>query len=147
MLIYNWIENKLIEETDMKRKLLIVIIICLAFALAACAAPEPISTALGDFEYEQIFTPQLGEEVAADGSIFLVVYLTPVEGNNVTEDDAQEYFYRGTRARVEAQEYEMAFLAYEKVDGSFVRYGLAFEVIDNDYENAKQLPETSLILP
>jgi hypothetical protein len=41
----------------------------------------------------------------------------------------------------------MAFLAYEKVDGSFVRYGLVFEVIDNDFENAKQLPETSLILP
>ena len=148
MLIYNWVENKkLVEGTDMKRKLLIVIVICIAFLLTACATPEPITTELGDFEYEQIFTSQLGEEVAADGNTFLVVYLTPVEGNGVTEDDAQEYFYRGTKARVETQEYAMAFLAYEKVDGSFVRYGLVFEVVDNDYENAKQLPETSLILP
>ena len=132
---------------DMKRKLLVVIVICIAFLLSACAAPEPITTALGDFEYEQIFTPQLGEEVASEGNTFLVVYLTPVEGNAVTEDDAQEYFYRGTGARVDSEEYSMAFLAYEKVDGSFLRFGLVFEVIDNDYENAKQLPETSLILP
>lgn len=131
----------------MKRKLLVVIIICIAFLLAACAAPDPITTPLGDFEYEQIFTRSLGEETASEGNTYLVVYLTPAEGNSVTIDEAQEYFYRGVSVRVDMQEYTMAFLAFEKIDGSFVRFGLVFEVADNDYENAKQLPETSLILP
>lgn len=131
----------------MKRKLLVVIIICIAFLMAACAAPEPITTSLGDFEYEQIFTRSLGEETASEGNTYLVVYLTPVEGNGVTIDDAQEYFYGGVSVRVDTQEYTMAFLAFEKVDESFVRFGLVFEVADNDYENAKQLPETSLVLP
>jgi hypothetical protein len=131
----------------MKRKLLIVTILCLAFLLAACAAPEPITTSLGDFVYEQIFTSQLGEETASEGNTYFVVYLTPAEGNEVSLDDAQEYFYSGVKARVDEDQYEMTFLAYEKIDDSFVRFGLVFEVVDNDFENAKQKPETSLILP
>jgi hypothetical protein len=131
----------------MKRKLFIVLIICIAFMLTACAAPEPIETALGTFEYEQVFTPTLGEETASDGNTFLVIYLTPAEGNAVTIDEAQEYFHSGVKARVAGQEYDMTFVAYEKVDDSFVRYGIVFEIVDNDYENAKQMPETELVLP
>lgn len=131
----------------MKKILLIAIVICAAVVLCACSAPEPLTTTLGDFDFEQIFTPQIGEETAAQGNTFLIVYLTPVEGNPVTLDDAQDYFYKGTQARVEELVYDMAFLAYEKVDGSFVRFGLVFEVVDNDYENAKQMPTVSLILP
>lgn len=131
----------------MKKRLLIVIVICVALVFCACAAPEPLTTALGDFDFEQKFTATLGQETAAQGNTFLVVYLTPTEGTTVSLDDAQDYFYKGTMARVEEQEYEMAFLAYEKIDDSFIRFGLVFEVVDNDYENAKQKPAVSLILP
>lgn len=114
---------------------------------SGCSKSEPISTSLGEFEYEQLFSKTLGEETAGEGNTYLIVYLTPAEGNEVTMDDAQEYFYSGVKARVGEVEYDMTFLAYEKVDGNFLRFGLVFEVVDNDYENAKKLPDVTLILP
>ncbi len=116
-------------------------------AASGCSKAEPLSTSLGDFEYEQVFTKTLGEETAGEDSIYLVIYLKPAEGNAVTMDQAQEYFYSGVQARVAGLEYDLSFLAYEKVDESFLRYGLVFEVMDDNYENAKQMPEVTLILP
>ena len=132
----------------MKKILLVALVIIMIMATAAgCSKPEPLSTNLGDFEYEQVFAKTLGEETAAEGNIFLVIYLTPAEGNQVTMDQAQEYFYSGVQTRVAEQEYDLSFLAYEKIDDDYLRYGLVFEVLDDDYENAKQMPEITLILP
>ena len=132
----------------MKKVLLAVLVLCILTAVfSGCSKPEPIPTQLGNFEYEQRFSKTIGEETAGEGSIYLVIYLTPAEGNEVTLDDAQDYFYSGVKARVADLVYEMTFLAYEKVDGSFLRFGLVFEILDNDYENAKNHPEVTLILP
>ena len=132
----------------MKKYLLVALVIVMVLAAAAgCSKAEPLSTSLGDFEYEQVFTKTLGDETAGQDSIFLVIYLKPAEGNAVTMDEAQKYFYSGVQARVAGLEYDLSFLAYEKVDNSFLRYGLVFEVLDDNYENAKQLPEVTLILP
>ncbi len=132
----------------MKKTLLVILAILMISTLAAgCSKSEPITTSLGDFEYEQVFTTTLSDETAGEGNIFLVIYLTPAEGNEVTIDEAQVYFWSGVSARVAGVEYDMSFLAYEQVDGNFLRYGLTFEILDNDYENAKQKPEITLILP
>ncbi len=132
----------------MKKYLLVALVIIMVLTAAAgCSKADPLSTSLGDFEYEQVFTKTLGEETAGEDSIYLVIYLKPAEGNAVTMDQAQEYFYSGVQARVAGLEYDLSFLAYEKVDESFLRYGLVFEVMDDNYENAKQMPEVTLILP
>lgn len=132
----------------MKKVLLVILVLCMATAVfSGCSKSEPISTSLGEFEYEQLFSKTLGEETAGEGNTYLIVYLTPAEGNEVTMDEAQEYFYSGVKARVGEVEFDMTFLAYEKVDGNFLRFGLVFEVVDNDYENAKKLPDVILILP
>jgi len=132
----------------MKKFILVVLSLCMITAVfTGCGKSEPIATKLGEFEYEQVFTKTLGDEASGEGNVFLVVYLTPAEGNEVTLDQAQEYFYDGTKARVAELEYDMSFLVYEKVDGEFLRYGLVFEIMDNDYENAKSHPDVTLILP
>ncbi len=140
--------NNTLKGNIMKKNLLVVLVIIMVLAaFTGCSKAEPLSTSLGDFENEQVFTKTLGEDTAGEGNIFLVIYLKPAEGNNVTMDDAQKYFYSGVQARVAGLEYDLSYLAYEKVDDSFLRYGLVFEVMDNDYENAKQMPEVTLILP
>lgn len=131
----------------MKKKLLVVVIVCLALVLCACGSAEPISTKLGEFHYEQVFTPQIDEEVPAQGYTYLVVYLTPAEGTVVTIDAAEDYFFGGTKASLSGDTYDMVFMAHEKVDGQYLRFGLVFEVIDYDYANVKEQPTVSLILP
>ncbi len=131
----------------MKRKIFLVLAVCVILLFCACSAPEPLTTKLGDFRYKQEFTPSIGEASAAQGNIYLVIYLTPQEGNDVTEDEAHEYFYSGTKAQVDEEIYDMYCLAFEKVDSQFVRFGLVFEVTDNGYADAKEQPPVSLILP
>jgi len=43
--------------------------------------------------------------------------------------------------------YDFKALAYEKVDGSYIRYGLIFEVKDNGYSEKAEQPQVKLILP
>lgn len=131
----------------MKRKILLVLIICVALLLCACSKAEPISTGLGDFDYDQEFTSQIDTETAAEGNTYLVVYLTPADGTEVTLDEARKYFLNGTKATVSEQTYDISFLVFERVDKQYIRFGLVFEVKDNGYEEAKEQPVVSLTLP
>lgn len=131
----------------MKRKALLVLVLIVILLFGACSAPEPIDTELGEFHYEQAFTKQLDDETASDGNIYMVLYLTPAEETQVTLDEAQDYFFSGTKAEVSAQTYDMEFLVFEKIDGEYVRFGLVFEVVDYDYEEAKEQPIVKLMLP
>ena len=131
----------------MKKKLLLVAVICVVFLLCACGTVEPISTKLGDFHYEQVFTQQISEDTAEAGNTYLVIYLTPAEGTVVTIDEAHDYFFGGTKAALSGETYDMSFVVFEKVDEQYVRFGLVFEVIDHDYANVKEQPTVSLTLP
>lgn len=119
----------------------------LAVALSACSAPEPIKTDIGNFEYKQTFMTQIGDTVPAAGNTLLVIYLTPVEGTAVDLDLASAYFYNGTKVKLAGETYDFTCLAYEQVDGSYIRYGLVFEVKDNNYAKATEQPVVELMLP
>ena len=129
------------------RLLSALLAVVLAVALGACSAPEPIKTDIGEFEYEQTFMPQIGETVAAAGNTLLVIYLTPGEDTTVDLDLARDYFYNGVKAKLAGETYDFTCLAYEKVDGSYIRYGLVFEVKDNGYAEATEQPVVELLLP
>jgi hypothetical protein len=116
-------------------------------ALSACSAPAPVETAIGNFEYEQTFMPQIDDTVAAQGNTLLVIYLTPVDGTKVDLDLAKNYFYNGTKVELAGETYGFKCLAYEKVDGSYIRFGLVFEVKDNGYADATEQPQVKLMLP
>ena len=121
--------------------------VVLAVALSACSAPEPIKTDIGEFEYEQTFMAQIGDTVPAAGNTLLVIYLTPGEGTTVDLDLAKDYFYNGTKVKLAGEAYDFTCLAYEQVDGSYIRYGLVFEVKDNGYADATEQPVVELMLP
>jgi hypothetical protein len=121
--------------------------VVLAVGLSACNAPEPIKTDLGEFEYEQTFMTQIGDTVPAAGNTLLVIYLTPTEGTTVDLDLAKDYFYNGTKVKLAGETYDFTCLAYEQVDGSYIRYGLVFEVKDNGYADATEQPVVELLLP
>ncbi len=121
--------------------------VVLAVALSACSAPEPIKTDIGEFQYEQTFMAQIGDTVPAAGNTLLVLYLTPAEGTSVDLDLAKNYFYNGTKAKLAGETYDFTCLAYEQVDGSYIRYGLVFEVKDNGYADATEQPVVELLLP
>ncbi|MGI5848484.1 MAG: hypothetical protein ACOX8Q_00200 [Christensenellales bacterium] len=131
----------------MKKNVLLVLALCIVMLFCACEKPQTISIALGEFEYEQKIDSSLGDAVASEGNTFLVVYLTPVKGNDVTMDDAHHYFYSGTSAVIDNQTYDLYCLAYEKVDSQTVRYGLVFEIADNVYTDSNKPPVVSLVLP
>lgn len=131
----------------MKRKILLVLIICVALLFCACSKAEPISTKVGDFDYDQDFTSQIEDQTAAEGNTYLVVYLTPAEGTEVTLDQAREYFLNGTKATISDQTYDISFLVFERIDKKYIRFGLVFEVKDNGYEDAKEQPTVGLTLP
>ena len=133
----------------MRKRILwiLALVMIVAAVFGACAPPEPITTALGEFYYQQVFTPEMDEETAAQGNAFMVLYLTPAEGTEVTIDQAQDYFFGGTKAEISGETYDMAFIAFEKVNGEYIRFGLVFEIIDYDYENVKEQPVVRLMLP
>ena len=133
----------------MKRNRLIILVLalCAALLLSACSAPEPIQTGIGNFEYKQTFMAQIEDTVPAAGNTLLVIYLTPVEGTPVDLDLAREYFYNGTKVKLAGETYDFKALAYEQVDKSYIRYGLVFEVKDNDYADSTEQPVVELMLP
>jgi len=129
------------------RILAALLAVLMAVTLSACSSPEPIETAIGNFEYQQTFMSQIGDTVAAQGNTLLVIYLTPVDGTEVDLDTAKSYFYNGTKAELAGETYDFKCLAYEKVDGSYIRFGLVFEVKDNGYAEATEQPVVKLMLP
>jgi hypothetical protein len=130
-----------------KRIILLMVILVMALAFCACTPAEPVSTALGEFLYEQEFMPSVGEDTAADGNTFLVIRLTPTEGTEVTLDEAHDFFYdHPTQAVVDGETYDLYCLAYEQAGDKSMRYALLFEVKDNGYEDAKEPPTVTLKL-
>lgn len=131
----------------MKRNVLLVLVLCVVLMLCACKQEDTVSTALGEFTYKQVFTSSLGDDVVAEsGNTLLVIYLTPTDGSDV-DDAAKDFFYSGTKAKIDGASYDMSYLAYEKVNDSYMRYVLVFEVADNGYETASEPPVVELILP
>lgn len=133
----------------MKKNRLVSVLaaIGMALVLTACSSPEPIQTGIGSFEYEQTFMSQIEDTVPAEGNTLLVIYLTPVDGTQVDLDAAKDYFYNGTKVKLAGETYDFKCLAYEKVDNSYIRFGLVFEVKDNGYAEATEQPTVELILP
>lgn len=131
--------------------ILLALILCVMLLLAACAAPDTVSTAAGEFETNQDVMATIedgrGNALAASrGNILLVVYLTPAKGNMITEDEACAYFYSGTKALVDGQIYDMKCISLEKVGGR-VRYGLVFDIANNGYSEQNQPKDVSLSPP
>lgn len=134
------------------KKAILAATVCLCLLLAACGEVKPLETAIGSFDYGQTFMSALeseGVDTAAptQGNIFLVVYLTPVEGEAVTLDTAEEYFLRGTSAVLAGQTYPLYCLAFERIDGAAERFGLVFEVAAAGYADAAEQPTIQLLLP
>jgi hypothetical protein len=129
------------------RLLAVVAALMMAVVLSACSAPQPIGTDIGSFEYEQKFMSQIEDTVAAEGNTLLVIYLTPVDGTAVDLDAAKDYFYNGTKVELAGETYDFKALAYEKVDNSYIRFALIFEVKDNGYSEKTEQPQVKLILP
>ncbi len=127
--------------------ILLTLVLIMTLAFCACTPSEPVSTALGDFFYEQEFMPSVGEDTAADGNTFLVIRLTPAEGTEVTLDEAHAFFYdHPTKAEVDGVAYDLYCLAYEQVTGKGMRFALLFEVEDKGYEDANEQPTVTLKL-
>ena len=132
-----------------------LIVLCACLLLTACSKAEPIKTPIGSFDYSQTYVTSIqnrfgGTEgsafVPAQGNIFLVVYLTPVGGSDVSLDEAQNYFQTATSAYLAGEAYELFCLAFEQIDGVSERIGLVFEVKDNGYEDAAEPPALKLEL-
>ena len=132
----------------MKRFVIMGLAICIAVMFCACGEPVTVQTGIGEFEYEQVITSELDDDISAeDGNTLLVIYLTPVDGGEMDLDEVREYFYSGTQASVDDTTYDLKCLAYEEVAGRYVRCALIFEVPDNGYSDGDNDPEVSLILP
>lgn len=131
----------------MKKYGVLVCVVCIILLFCACQQSDPISTKLGEFEYEQEFLPSIEDLVPAEGNTLLVIYLTPADGTDLDLDEAGEYFKSGTKVVVEEQTYDMCCLAYEKVNNKEVRCALIFEIADNGYSDTTAQPTISLILP
>lgn len=134
----------------MKRIILPVLILCLMLALGACGAPATVNTAAGEFETSQDTMATIedghGNALAASpGNILLVIYLKPADGNGVTEDEACNYFYSGSRVVVGGQNYDMKCISLEKAGGR-VRYGLVFDIVNSGYSDQNK-PDAVLQLP
>jgi len=129
------------------RLLAAVAALAMAIALGACTGPEPIQTGIGSFTYEQKFMSEIEDLKAGEGNTLLVIYLTPAAGTAADLDAAREYFYSGTKMELAGETHDLKVLVYEKVDGSYIRYGLIFEVKDNGYSDKAEQPQVKLILP
>lgn len=135
----------------MKKYLVFAILITAVLAFASCSKPEPRHTPLGDFDYNQevqasIKDDQNNEFSAGAGNILLITYLTPVKDNNVTMDQAAGYFSGACQAVVDGQTYNKVCMLYVQSGGT-VRYGLVFEIPDNNYDNNHQPVVDRLSLP
>lgn len=130
-----------------KKYNLLILVVCLILLTTACAKAEPLVTDIGSFEYSQEFMSGIDDTVAADGNTLLVIYLTPTEGTTLDLDAAEDYFFGGTQATLADATYDLKCLSFEEVDNAYVRVGLVFEVVDNDYEKAAEQPVVQLILP
>lgn len=129
------------------RLLAVALALVMALVLGACTASDPIQTGIGSFTYEQKFMPEIEDLKAGEGNTLLVIYLTPAAGTPTDLDAAREYFYSGTQVELAGETYDFKALVYEKVGGSYIRYGLIFEVKDNGYNDEAEQPQVKLILP
>ena len=129
------------------RNILLVVAASVVMLLCACSEAEPVVTDIGSFQYEQKFMTQIGDTTAAEGNTLLVIYLTPVDEVSVDLTAAKDYFYNGTQVVLADETYDFKCLAYEKIDNSYIRYGLVFEVKDNGYSEETEQPVVELRLP
>lgn len=136
------------------KKALLIWALSLLILLAACGEVKTIDTGIGSFEYGQSFMQSIDNEttpsgtiVPASGNIFLIITLTPAEGTQVSLDQAEDYFLGGTKAVLAGETYALFCVAHERIDGAHIRFGLVFEVADNGYADAAELPAVQLMLP
>lgn len=134
----------------MKRNILLALILCVILALGACGAPPAVQTAAGEFVTSQATMDSIkddhGNELnASEGNTLLVVYMTPADDNKITEDEAYNYFYSGTKVVVDGEMYDMKCISFEKAGGK-VRYGIVFDIADKGYSDQNK-PEVQLSLP
>lgn len=134
------------------KKALFIGALCLLILLAACGEVKTLDTGIGSFEYEQSFMQSIenettGTAVPESGHIFLVIHLTPADNTEVSLDEVADYFLGGTQAVLADETYGLYCVAHERIDGSRIRHGLVFEVIDNNYANAAEMPTVQMVLP
>lgn len=134
-----------------EQAILLILSVCFFLILAACGEAVIIETSIGNFEYSQDFLQEL-ESVSLDaaltpsqGNIFLLMYLTPAEGTELSYDSAEQYFLNGTKALLQGNTYDIYCVAFERINKSKERLALVFEVEDKDYANKSEQPQ--LILP
>lgn len=136
-----------------KEQIIILILsICFFLVLAACGEANTIETGIGSFECSQQFLESLknlSEEntMPSEGNIFLLLYLKPAEGTELSLDSAQQYFLNGTKAVVAEETYDIYCVAFERISKSSERLALVFEVADKDYIKTGEQPTVQLILP
>jgi hypothetical protein len=136
----------------MKKYLFLIIIIVVALTFCSCGKAPTVSTPLGEFEYKQAVQTSVSDSqnintyAASAGNILLIAYLTPDKENTVTIDQAQAFFNSGSQVEVGGKTYDKVCILYEKT-GDKVRYGLVFEIPDNNYDNNHQPTVDNLKLP
>ena len=137
----------------MKKFMILLMMMSMAVLFCSCDKPDSIGTDVGEFEYKQEFVTSYGSEeggdqiAASSGNTFLLIYLKPADGTELDLDAADDYFHSGVKADVDGDTYDMLHLAYEKVNESYVRCVLIFEVADNGYSDGSKTPVVKLVLP
>ena len=136
------------------KKFILPLLLCAALLLSACAQAEQIQTGIGNYTVSQDFETSIaansGETVAAaEGSILLVLTLTPEEEVAIDLDQADEYFLGGTQVKLDGQVYDLKCVVYERKSAGdpIIKCRLVFEVKDNGYADAAEQPSVELILP
>ncbi|MFA5674931.1 MAG: hypothetical protein WDA65_00225 [Christensenellales bacterium] len=132
--------------------ILLILAVSFFLILAACGEAIILETGIGSFEYSQKFMEDidsLSDETLtpAEGKIFLLIYLKPAEGTELSLDLAQEYFLSGTRAILDGNTYDIYCVAFERVNGASERLALVYEVEDKGYNGKSDQPTIQLKLP
>ncbi len=136
------------------KRFLLLLPLCLALLLSACAEAQEVETAIGKCTVSQDFVASIeansGETITADaGNILLVITLKPAEGVVMDLDKADDYFLSGTKVNLAGQSYDLTGIAYERNNAgdTVIKCRLIFEVKDNNYADAAEKPQPELVLP
>ncbi len=135
------------------KKILLPLLLCTILVLNACAGAEQIQTQIGNYtvtrDFKEKITASSGEVTPAEGNILLVVTLTPEEGAVLDLDQADEYFMNGTKVTLDSQTYDIKCVVYERENAGdkVIKCCLVFEVTDNEYADAAEMPEIQITLP